>query len=995
MADSGKQSPLGVNVLGSLLNNQGFKINPVAESFMGSSKTNTNYTFGSLVEDTVLRLLTLSINDGYNRGPGDDNNTLSDATYNNLISIGSDTIPALGNSKPPTYVVEDEAGVWTTVAQAYGLEQTGDVVLPGPANSGYPVTGVTDDGQQATWLPYDTTNPNKSVTQWGYIRLHALQAWNEFNWNGTTLDLSSPEYKEFLNSYLTTSGWVQSTNQAILAVNDSEQFLQGIYSNMTDLITADVSGVNLSTSLFGADLINLGKSLDLRSIATFGLPSNLLRTLGKNNAITSDLNLALLAAGLTKSDLSSIINTTNAIVSVQTEQKIYGAFLIITGDNLKNVLSPLLVNVVTINNMTTLADMLDVSKLFPASYRSLTVPIYNEQLGLPTNSKTYYPIFSENDSINQAIRTDAVNEIIGVQIPSGQPITTQNTTPAKNFKELPKGFGSYLVDILPSVQATAAGAFSYAMRQINSIETCDIQKFARVVASLEGVSDLPLVAGTDKPVEQSTKDYAQNVMSQGSGPYNTYTISDVFGSMSGLPYNWKTIKNTIDQLATDRLYEIYENLFLAVTWEGATVEVETESRVEGGVTEYRVASFTITNPGGGYGRGNAPDPVITASNGGSGTGVVGRDDALAGSNGDGDFGRITETTLVDPGSWVTTPPTATIQFPPTLVAGTNTASGTVGWTVDMNDVVQALIDEANIEIAFIQTASASGTRPCANLNVEWNQLGTGLKREQRTRYTALLPVTVPKDYFLGTYPATQITFVDSMTEFAQDTRPHMNAQTIEAISNADEVSGQSIIALLRQERNQVRLRRVGIQLDNNLSDVLSATDVKTVTTNGTFPGIKEGIPSPSGLQWTPPAWASDVVPAGIYVPPTDSGFDFSTAPGVTAPPSDSDFGYSTIAGQTGFFPILGPIEPGSNNPIINGNTPPFIVSSNVPTGQPVIPETDPTIPLAISVPNDSNPNNLPPELDLNFTSTTLLPAVPDVREAIERVIKCNCECWAE
>jgi hypothetical protein len=94
--------------------------------------------------------------------------------------------------------VEDEAGVWTTVAQAYGLEQTGDVVLPGPANSGYPVTGVTDDGQQATWLPYDTTNPNKSVTQWGYIRLHALQAWNEFNWNGTTLVLSSPLYKEYL-----------------------------------------------------------------------------------------------------------------------------------------------------------------------------------------------------------------------------------------------------------------------------------------------------------------------------------------------------------------------------------------------------------------------------------------------------------------------------------------------------------------------------------------------------------------------------------------------------------------------------------------------------------------------------------------------------------------------------------------------------------------------------------------------------------------------------
>lgn len=978
MADSGKQSPLGVNVLGSLLNNQGFRINPIAQSYMGSSKTNDSYTFGSIVQDTVLRLLTLSINDGYNRGPGDSNTTLSDTTYNNLISIGSDTIPALGNSKPPTYVVEDQAGVWTTVAQSYGLEQTGSPVLPGPANSGYPVTGVTDSGQQATWLPYDTTNPNQSITQWGYVRLHALQAWNEFNWNGTSVDLATPEYKEFLNSYLTASGWVQSTNQAILAVNDSEQFMQGIYSNMTDLITADISGVSLSTTLFGADLINLGKALDLRSISTFGLPSNLLRTLGKNNAITPDLNLALLAAGLTKNDLSSIINTTNALVSVQTEQKIYGAFLIITGANLKNILAPLLVNPVTINNMTTLADMLDVSKLFPSSYLSLTVPIYNDQLGLPTNSKTYYPIYSESNSINEAITTDAVNQIIGVQIPSGQPITTQNATPAKNFKALPLGFGSYLRDILPPAQATAAGAFSYAMRQINSIETCDIQKFSRVVASLEGVTDLPLTSGTDKPVNQDTKDLAQNVMAQGSGPYNTFTMSDLFGSMSGLPYNWKTIKNTIDQLATNQLFSIYENLFLAVTWEGATVEVETETRVVGGVTEYRVASFTITNPGGGYGRGDAPDPIITASNGGSGTGVVGRDDATAGSNGTGEFGRIIETTVVDPGNWVTTPPTATIEFPPTTVPGTNTVTGTTGWQEPMNTVVQDYIDDANEEITSIQNRSASGTRPCANLNIEWNQLGNGLKREQRTRYSALIPVTVPKDHFLGTYPATQITFVDSMSDFAQDTRPHMNAQTIEAISNTDEVSGQSIIGLQRQERNQLRLRRVGIQLDNNLSDALSATDIKTVTTNGTFPGIKDGIPSASGLEWTPPAWVPDAVPAGIYVPPTDSGFD-----------------YSTIAGQTGFFPILGPLTPGSNNPIINGDTPPFLVGSNVPSGPPVIPETDPTIPLAITVPSDSNPNNLPPELDLKFTSTTLLPSVPDIRDAIEQVIKCNCDCWIE
>ena len=92
MADTGKQSPLGVNVLGSVLQNTGLTINPVAAGYMGASKTNTDYSFGSLIQNTVLRLLTWAINDGYLRGPGNGNATLTNATYNNLISIGQQDI---------------------------------------------------------------------------------------------------------------------------------------------------------------------------------------------------------------------------------------------------------------------------------------------------------------------------------------------------------------------------------------------------------------------------------------------------------------------------------------------------------------------------------------------------------------------------------------------------------------------------------------------------------------------------------------------------------------------------------------------------------------------------------------------------------------------------------------------------------------------------------------------------------------------------------------
>ena len=83
MADTGKQSPLGINVLSTLLQNAGFYINPTAQSYFGVSRTNGQYDPGSIVNDTCLKWLTYAINDAYNRGEASGNATptVSTATY--------------------------------------------------------------------------------------------------------------------------------------------------------------------------------------------------------------------------------------------------------------------------------------------------------------------------------------------------------------------------------------------------------------------------------------------------------------------------------------------------------------------------------------------------------------------------------------------------------------------------------------------------------------------------------------------------------------------------------------------------------------------------------------------------------------------------------------------------------------------------------------------------------------------------------------------------
>jgi hypothetical protein len=186
---------------------------------------------------------------------------MSLATYNNLISIGSSTIPALGNSPPSTY----------SGSQSYNKLYSGE-------NASY-----------------------------GYFRLFAWQAYSEYNYNSTL-----PNYTDFLGSFQQAGSYINQSNKAIMTLQNSLEFLTGTYSNMNDLITADIAGVSLSTTNFGQDLINLGKALDLKTISSFGLLSNLLATIKNVNGLSSSLRVALLASGLSISDIDRATSNTGS-----------------------------------------------------------------------------------------------------------------------------------------------------------------------------------------------------------------------------------------------------------------------------------------------------------------------------------------------------------------------------------------------------------------------------------------------------------------------------------------------------------------------------------------------------------------------------------------------------------------------------------------------------------------------------------------------------------
>jgi len=377
---TGKQTPLGVNVMSGLLQGKGFWINKPTAAYVGSSTSATNYTTGSVINNSCLYWLTHSINLAYSK--------VNATNYYNIINIGSTTIPAMGNSPPSTYTYTGSP----TWAPQY--RQT---------------------------VPPDTTGTSaisrRPATQWGYIRLFPWQGYNEFDYNNT-LALSSM-YNDFCGSFISAESFIDYSNKAIMSAQNSLDFLKGTYSNMNDLTTADITNVSLSPQVFGRDLINLGKSLDLSTIATFGYPSNLLVTLKKYNALTPSVSVALLSTGLTTNEIDNISKNNN--VTKDQQQKTYSAFLIITGVDLAEILVSLNCNT---QGLVTLADLLNVKKMFPNSYQTLTVPLYNAAPG-PTNSKTYYPVFA-SDTISPGLTAPAVVSQVGTIIPAGIPIITDS-----------------------------------------------------------------------------------------------------------------------------------------------------------------------------------------------------------------------------------------------------------------------------------------------------------------------------------------------------------------------------------------------------------------------------------------------------------------------------------------------------------------------------------------------------------------------------------------
>lgn len=272
--------------------------------------------------------------------------------------------------------------------------------------------------------------------------------------------LGSGDFGKFAQSFGAAQGYISLTNNIILsAVNvNSNNYLGPTFSNMNNLITADIAQINLAFPAFGADLALSGDLIDFENIDRFGTPAVLLHQLAVKgnilNGSTPCVTAACQAQGLTNQNIADLVNlnqqslfnptglTANQFDRLQ--KLAYPALTNVTGACLDEVLS--ILNCQT-PNITTMADLLNPVKIFPTSYSSLTLPT-------PSGTVLIYDT------------TGSVNSVIEPTLNSG------SITPT-GCDDLGK--------IIPSAQAAANRALQIAFQQVKGITGTTAPQLAAIL----------------------------------------------------------------------------------------------------------------------------------------------------------------------------------------------------------------------------------------------------------------------------------------------------------------------------------------------------------------------------------------------------------------------------------------------------------------------------------------------------------------------------------
>lgn len=497
-------TPLQVIAGSALLNNQGLKPLPPA---LSSALTAFNDTD---VISAYLGVVAFYLIQSYKT-----NNTMTE-----LLTIGSTTCPALGNSIPASPIGDFLNLVYPTAASGSATVQN----LP---TAPYGLSGLVEQTGDAY--------------------------------------LGTGNISQFAQGFMATQGFISVTNDYINSAVNAANYLGPTFSNMDSLITADVTTVNTDLEKFGVDLEKQGQLVDLARLELYGTPAGLIQQLSSVAGITAAsvpvLQQAMLSIGLTAENIRDLVTDNrqsllnpSGLTNVQFDRLQKLAWLAMTtvgSTDLDQILSIL---EVTTPNISSLTDLLDPVKVFPLSYQTMQTPSPSGPI----------PIFDGSGSVSSAVApvvssylpTQSGCDELGKIIPPADAVANKAIQVA--LQQVPGIAQSTLPEFAEAVRSFTAQPWDVtAPYLINDVVTTDdlIPEFYRAqqdvpagtdinntdywspttLGGISTLSGLPLVQNLATPIPASVSNFYSTEIATGTGPEGTITTCDVLGT--AIDYN--------------------------------------------------------------------------------------------------------------------------------------------------------------------------------------------------------------------------------------------------------------------------------------------------------------------------------------------------------------------------------------------------------------------------------------------------------------------------
>jgi len=286
--------------------------------------------------------------------------------------------------------------------------------------------------------------------------------------NNAAMYLGDGSVDKFCQIFQIAAGYRQSANDLICSAVNATTYLGPTFTTMNDLITGQLTAANLALKCFGADVAKSGNLLNLGKLDDFGTPASVLQQISEQAGITSGtlscIATKLAEFGLTQSDII-LLATPEASERTPTEnefntlqKRAYAAMVAIDGDCLTYALDIL---DAVIPDIANLGDLLDLKKIFPTSWPSMTVISTAPNTVIdpntpPSPGSTSILIFEPDGAVNPAIQA-ALNDSTAITLPAG-------------CDELAK--------IIPPDQAVANKAFQSSLQQVTGISTITAPQLA-------------------------------------------------------------------------------------------------------------------------------------------------------------------------------------------------------------------------------------------------------------------------------------------------------------------------------------------------------------------------------------------------------------------------------------------------------------------------------------------------------------------------------------